>query len=263
MGSLSRLTQAVKAPAGWSGWGFFIFSLETALEQTIRPIRFTRHYTRYAEGSVLVEMGETRVLCNATIQEEVPKFIKGTGRGWATAEYAMLPRSTHDRNPREAVKGKQGGRTHEIQRLIGRSMRAILDLSALGERQILLDCDVLQADGGTRTASINGAYVAMVDALNGLRSKGLVAALPIREAVAAVSVGRVGGNPVLDLCYEQDSQADVDFNVVMTDSGRFVEVQGTAEHDPFDREQLDEMLGLAGQGIRQVLDAQRKVLVSP
>jgi ribonuclease PH len=230
---------------------------------TIRPLRFTRHYTRYAEGSVLVEMGETKVLCNATLQEEVPKFIKGTGRGWATAEYSMLPRSTQDRSSREAVKGKQGGRTHEIQRLIGRSMRAILDLQALGERQILLDCDVIQADGGTRTASINGAYVAMVDALMGLKEKGVLSRLPIREAVAAVSVGRVAGGAVLDLCYEQDSKAEVDFNVVMTESDRFVEVQGTAEHEPFTREQLDEMLGLAGQGIRQVLAAQRKALETP
>ena len=226
----------------------------------IRPIRFTRHYTKHAEGSVLVEMGDTRVLCTATVQEDVPRFLKGTAKGWVTAEYSMLPRSTQERSQREAVKGRQGGRTHEIQRLIGRSLRSVLNREALGERQVLLDCDVLQADGGTRTASINGAYVALVDALKGLEKKGTLITWPLREAVAAVSVGRVDGRTVLDLAYEQDSRAEVDFNVVMTESGRFVEVQGTAEQVPFNRAQLDGLLDMAGRGIRQVLTAQKKAL---
>jgi ribonuclease PH len=228
--------------------------------QTIRPIRFTRKFTRYAEGSVLVEMGETKVLCNATVEEEVPRFLKGKGLGWVTAEYSMLPRSTKERSRREATSGKIGGRTHEIQRLIGRSLRSVLDREALGERQILLDCDVLQADGGTRTASINGAYVALVDALKGMVERGVIQRIPLREAVAAVSVGLVKGKPVLDLCYEQDSNADVDFNVVMTASGKFVELQGTAEHEPFSQDQLDALLKLAKHGIKQVLEAQAKVL---
>jgi ribonuclease PH len=226
----------------------------------IRPIRFQRAYTRYAEGSVLVEMGETKVLCNATVQEEVPRFLKGKGLGWVTAEYCMLPRSTKERTSRESSTGKVGGRTHEIQRLIGRSLRSVLDREVLGERQVLLDCDVLQADGGTRTASINGAYVALTDALNALVARGVLAKFPLREAVAAVSVGLVKGEPILDLCYEQDSNADVDFNVVMTASGKFIEVQGTAEHEPFSREQLDALLELAKKGIGQVLDAQREAL---
>jgi len=226
----------------------------------IRPIRFTRHYTKHAEGSVLVEMGDTRVLCTATVQEDVPRFLKGTAKGWVTAEYSMLPRSTQERSQREAVKGRQGGRTHEIQRLIGRSLRSVLNREALGERQVLLDCDVLQADGGTRTASINGAYVALVDALKGLEKNETLITWPFREAVAAVSVGRVDGRTVLDLAYEQDSRAEVDFNVVMTESGRFVEVQGTAEQVPFNRAQLDGLLDMAGRGIRQVLTAQKKAL---
>ena len=230
------------------------------MPSSIRPIRFTRDYTRYAEGSVLVEMGNTRVLCNATVEEEVPRFLKGKGLGWVTAEYSMLPRSTQERSRREATSGKIGGRTHEIQRLIGRSLRSVVDREALGERQIVLDCDVLQADGGTRTASINGAYVALMIALKGLVEKGLIKQIPIKEAVAAVSVGLVKGKPVLDLCYEQDSGADVDFNVVMTSSGKFVEVQGTAEQEPFSQAQLDELLKLAKRGITQVLDAQKKVL---
>jgi ribonuclease PH len=228
--------------------------------QTIRPIRFTRKFTRYAEGSVLVEMGETKVLCNATVEEEVPRFLKGKGLGWVTAEYSMLPRSTKERSRREATSGKIGGRTHEIQRLIGRSLRSVLDREVLGERQILLDCDVLQADGGTRTASINGAYVALMDALKSLVDRGVISKIPLKEAVAAVSVGLMKGKPVLDLCYEQDSNADVDFNVVMTASGRFVELQGTAEHEPFSQDQLDALLKLAKHGIKQVLEAQAKVL---
>lgn len=226
----------------------------------LRPIQFIRSYTRYAEGSVLVSMGQTRVLCNASILEEVPSFLRGKGKGWVTAEYSMLPRSTADRTPRDSVKGKINGRTHEIQRLIGRSLRSVVDLEALGERQIVLDCDVLQADGGTRTASINGAYVALMDALSELAKRGKLERVPVREAVAAVSVGIVKGKPVLDLCYEEDSQADVDFNVVMTASGKFVEIQGTAEKEPFSRKQLEDLLKLGEAGIRQVLQAQEKCL---
>jgi ribonuclease PH len=230
------------------------------MEQNIRNIQFERSFTRYAEGSVLVSMGNTRVLCTASLSEDVPSFLKGKGKGWVTAEYSMLPRSTVERIPRDAVKGKINGRTHEIQRLIGRSLRAVLDLEALGERQIILDCDVLQADGGTRTASINGAYVALMDALNGLKNKGLLPKIPIKEPVAAVSVGLVHGKEMLDLCYEEDSTADVDFNVVMTSSGKFIEIQGTAEKEAFSRKQLDELLKLAEKGIRQVMQAQEKAL---
>ena len=226
----------------------------------LRPIQFIRSFTRYAEGSVLVAMGQTKVLCNASVSEEVPSFLRGKGKGWVTAEYSMLPRSTAERTARDSVKGKINGRTHEIQRLIGRSLRSVVDLKALGERQIVLDCDVLQADGGTRTASINGAYVALMDALKGLVSKKLLDRVPVKEAVGAVSVGLVKGKPVLDLCYEEDSQADVDFNVVMTASGKFVEIQGTAEKEPFTRQQLEELLKLADKGIRQVLQAQTGAL---
>ncbi len=225
-----------------------------------RPLRFTREYTRYAEGSVLVEMGETKVLCNASIQEDVPRFLKGTGKGWVTAEYSMLPRSTRERSPRESTTGRPTGRSQEIQRLIGRSLRSILDREALGERQVVLDCDVLQADGGTRTASINGAYVALVDALRSLRGEKALKRWPLREAVAAVSVGWVDGKPVVDMCYDQDSKAEVDLNLVMTESGRFVEIQGTAEKEPFDRRRLDLLMDLGGQAIRRVLAAQRKAL---
>jgi ribonuclease PH len=230
------------------------------MNSKIRPIKFTRSFTRYAEGSVLVAMGDTQVLCTASVSEDVPSFLKGKGKGWVTAEYSMLPRSTAERSPRDAVKGKINGRTHEIQRLIGRSLRSVLDFKALGERQIILDCDVLQADGGTRTASINGAYVALVDALEGLKKRKLIDRIPLKESVAAISVGIVKGKPALDLCYEQDSGADVDFNVVMTASGKFVEIQGTAEKEAFSRKQLDDLLKLAENGIRQVMDAQTKAL---
>lgn len=200
------------------------------------------------------------MLCTASVSEEVPSFLKGKGKGWVTAEYSMLPRSTSERTPRDSVKGKINGRTHEIQRLIGRSLRAIVDLKTLGERQIVLDCDVLQADGGTRTASINGAYVALVDALGSLKKKGLLEKLPLLDQVGAVSVGFVEGTPVLDLHYGQDSNAEVDLNVVMTGSGKFVEVQGTAEREAFTRKQLDQMLALAEDGIRQVMKAQTTAL---
>jgi ribonuclease PH len=205
-------------------------------------------------------MGETQVLCNASVSEDVPSFLKGKGKGWVTAEYSMLPRSTKERTARAAVKGKIDGRSHEIQRLVGRSLRSILDLERIGEKQIIIDCDVLQADGGTRTASINGAYVALVDALRSMQKNGTITQWPIKEPLGAVSVGLVNGKPRLDLCYEEDSIADVDFNVVMTGSGHFVELQGTAEHRSFSKAQLQTLLKLAETGIQQVLKAQEKAL---
>ncbi len=226
----------------------------------MRAVRFTRHFTRHAEGSVLVEFGETRVLCTASVEESVPPFLKGKGQGWITAEYGMLPRSTHTRTAREAAKGKQSGRTQEIQRLIGRSLRAVADLNLLGERQITLDCDVLQADGGTRTASITGACVALHDAVAGLMEAGKLAQNPLRDFVAAVSVGIYQGVPVLDLDYDEDSACDTDMNVVMTGSGGIVEVQGTAEGAPFSRAELDNLLELADFGIRGLIAQQKAVL---
>jgi ribonuclease PH len=228
--------------------------------QQLRPITLTRHFTRYAEGSVLVEFGETKVLCNATIEESVPPFLRGKGQGWVTAEYSMLPRATHTRSPRESTKGKVGGRTHEIQRLIGRSLRAVIDLTALGERSIQIDCDVIQADGGTRTAAITGAWVALADALNGLVAQGKLPTSPLRDTVAAVSVGIVGGVPLLDLCYEEDSRAEVDMNVVVTGDGRFVEVQGTAEAEPFTSAELDLLRDLALRGCAELALLQQKSL---
>jgi len=226
----------------------------------LRPVRFHRGYTRHAEGSVLVEMGETRVLCTASVEEKVPPFLKGKGSGWVTAEYGMLPRATHTRGSREAASGRQSGRTHEIQRLIGRSLRAVTDLPALGERQVTIDCDVLQADGGTRCASITGAMVALADAVAGLKAKGLVQREPLRDFVAAVSVGIVGGAALLDLDYSEDSACETDMNVVMTGAGRFVEVQGTAEGAPFTRAQLGELVDLASSGIAQLVKLQREAL---
>lgn len=226
----------------------------------LRKITISRNFIKHAEGSVLVEFGDTRVICNASVEESVPPFLRGKGTGWVTAEYAMLPRATHSRSPREAAKGKIGGRTHEIQRLIGRSLRAVIDLAALGERSIHIDCDVIQADGGTRTASITGAYIALVEAVNWLVSKGSIAANPLREAVAAVSVGIVGGEVLLDLDYAEDSTAEVDMNFVVTSSGRFVEVQGTAETEPFTIEQMDAMRAAALSGINQLVKIQREVL---
>lgn len=226
----------------------------------LRPVRITRNFTGYAEGSVLVEFGNTRVICTASVEESVPPFLRGKGTGWVTAEYSMLPRATHTRSPREAAKGKQSGRTLEIQRLIGRSLRAITDLTALGERSIYIDCDVIQADGGTRTASITGSYVALVDALTVLKQRGALQSLPVREAVAAVSAGIVAGKPVLDLDYSEDSSAEVDMNFVMTSSNRFVEVQGTAEAEPFTIEQMDAMRGLAMAGISRLFAIQQEAL---
>ena len=226
----------------------------------LRPLRFTRGYTRHAEGSVLVEMGDTRVLCTASVEEGVPAFMKGRGQGWLTAEYGMLPRATHTRGRREASDGRQSGRTQEIQRLIGRSLRAVTDLSALGERTLKIDCDVLQADGGTRCASITGACVAVADAIAWCRAHGLVATDAMRDFVAAVSVGIVAGEPVLDLDYAEDSGCDTDMNVVMTGRGGFVELQGTAEGPPFTRTQVDALLALADAGIRDIVSAQKAAL---
>ncbi|AZI15032.1 ribonuclease PH [Avibacterium paragallinarum] len=225
-----------------------------------RPIKITRHFTKYAEGSVLVEFGETKVLCTASVDESVPRFLKGQNQGWVTAEYGMLPRSTHSRMQREAAKGKQGGRTMEIQRLIARSLRAMVDLNALGERSITLDCDVIQADGGTRTASITGACVALIDAINGLMQKGVLKNNPIKGLVAAISVGIVEGEAVCDLEYVEDSNAETDMNVVMTDDGRMIEVQGTAEGEPFSHEELLTLLDLAKQGCEVIFNAQREAL---
>ena len=226
----------------------------------LRPLTITRHYTRHAEGSVLVEFGHTKVLCTASVEERVPGFLKGKGSGWVTAEYGMLPRSTHTRTDREAAKGKQSGRTQEIQRLIGRSLRAVTDLAALGERQITLDCDVLQADGGTRCAAITGACVALHDALAGLVAAGKLPAHPMRDFVAAVSVGIVDGTPVLDLNYDEDSGCDTDMNVVVTGAGGMVEIQGTAEGTPFTRNELDALLVLAQKGIGEIIAAQKSAL---
>ena len=218
----------------------------------MRPVKIQRQFTRYAEGSVLISMGETQVLCTASVLEKVPPFLKGKGQGWVTAEYGMLPRSTHTRSDREAAKGKQSGRTQEIQRLIGRSLRAVMDMSLLGERTIQIDCDVLQADGGTRCASITGAWIAVADAVDGLLAKGLLTKNPLKDSVAAISVGMVDGRAVLDLDYPEDSGCDADMNVVMTGAGRYVEVQGTAEGHTFDRTELNALLQLAENGISEL-----------
>ncbi len=229
----------------------------------LREVRLTRGFTRHAEGSVLVEFGETRVLCTASVENRVPPFLRDKGRGWVTAEYGMLPRATHTRGDREAARGKQSGRTQEIQRLIGRALRSVVDMPALGERTVHIDCDVLQADGGTRTAAITGAFVALHDAFSWMQGKGLIATLPARDFVAAVSVGVYQGAAVLDLDYAEDVACDTDMNVVMTGSGRFVEVQGTAEGEPFARAELDALLDLAGRGIGELVAEQRRALGLP
>jgi ribonuclease PH len=228
----------------------------------LREIRMTRHYTKHAEGSVLIECGDTKVICTASVEERVPPHKKGSGEGWVTAEYGMLPRSTGSRMSREAAKGKQSGRTQEIQRLIGRSLRAVVDLKKLGERTIQIDCDVIQADGGTRTASITGSFVALHDAVSGLIAKGLLQESPIKNFVAAISVGVYAGNPVLDLDYIEDSECDTDMNVVMLGNGHFVEVQGTAEGQAFSRSEMDALLELAQGGIAELIAMQRAVLAS-
>jgi ribonuclease PH len=228
----------------------------------IRPVTFTRQFTCHAEGSVLVEFGNTKVICTASVEEGVPRFMKGKGEGWITAEYSMLPRATHTRSGREAARGKQGGRTLEIQRLIARSLRAAVDLKLLGENTITVDCDVIQADGGTRTASISGACVALVDAINYMRGKGILKTNPLKHMIAAVSVGVVNGEPVADLEYTEDSIAETDMNVVMTETGQFIEVQGTAEGEPFSMEEMMTMLELAKQGLYEVFTQQQLALNS-
>lgn len=226
----------------------------------LRPVTFERHYTKHAEGSVLVCFGDTKVLCTASVETGVPRWLKGQGKGWLTAEYGMLPRATNTRTQREATRGKQSGRTQEIQRLIGRSLRAMLDLSKLGENTIYIDCDVIQADGGTRTASITGAAIALIDALESLQNKKKLKSDPLLGLVAAVSVGIKDGEAYLDLCYEEDASCDTDLNVVMTQTGEFIEIQGTAEDKPFTRSQADAMLALAEQGIRELVTQQQQAL---
>ncbi len=228
----------------------------------LRPLKITRRFTRHAEGSVLIEMGDTQVLCTASVEESLPPFLRGKGQGWVTAEYGMLPRATHTRSAREAAKGKQSGRTQEIQRLIGRSLRAVVDLKALGERQITLDCDVLQADGGTRCASITGAWIALHDACEQLLAEGKIAANPIRDHVAAISVGIYQGVAVLDLDYPEDSGCDTDMNVIMTGSGGIVEIQGTAEGEPFSRAQMTQLVDLAEAGISELVARQKAALAA-
>lgn len=228
--------------------------------EAIRPVKLTRNYTKYAEGSVLIEMGDTKVICNASIEEKVPPFLKGTGEGWVTAEYSMLPRATGVRKPRDISRLKLDGRTSEIQRLIGRALRSVVDLKAIGERTIWIDCDVIQADGGTRTASITGAFVALVDAVNKLHKKQPFEIYPIRSFVAAVSVGVVGDKRLLDLCYEEDSNAVVDMNVIMTDEGEYVELQGAGEERPFKKEELDELIKLGEKGVKNLIQLQKDVL---
>jgi ribonuclease PH len=228
----------------------------------LRPVTFTRRFTKHAEGSVLVQFGDTHVLCTASVEESVPSFLRGKGQGWVTAEYGMLPRATHTRSPREAAKGKQSGRTQEIQRLIGRSLRAVTDMKALGERTVTIDCDVLQADGGTRTASITGGYVALADACERLIARKAIAASPLHGQIAAISVGIFGGLPVLDLDYAEDSNAETDMNVVMNNGGGFVEIQGTAEGHAFRRHELDALLNLAASGIGRLFALQAQALQS-
>ena len=223
----------------------------------IRSVKVTRPFIKYADGSVLMEMGETKVICTASIEEKVPPFLRDKGQGWVTAEYAMLPRATHDRMPREAARGKQSGRTLEIQRLVGRALRAVTDTSAMGERTVWIDCDVIQADGGTRTASITGAFIALADAFASLKEKKMLKKTPLVDYLAAISVGRVGGVAMADLCYEEDSRAEVDMNLVMTGRGRLVEVQGTAERGSFGKEELDRFLALGWNGIQQLITLQK------
>ncbi len=225
-------------------------------QDQIRPVKITRPFMKFAEGSCLIELGNTKVICTASVEESVPPFLKNTGNGWVTAEYGMLPRSCQTRIPR----GKDSGRTYEIQRLVGRSLRSVTNMKALGERTVWLDCDVLQGDGGTRTAAITGAFIALIDALDSVRKKGLIREIPVTDFVAATSVGIIKGEPMLDLAYEEDSKADVDMNIVMTAKGRFIEVQGTAERQPFTGEQMNALLKLAHKGIRELVDIQRGIL---
>ena len=226
----------------------------------LRKVNITRNYMKFAEGSCLIELGETKVICTASVDDSVPQFLKGKGTGWVTSEYSMLPRSCQQRVQREAVKGAIGGRTHEIQRLVGRSLRAVVDLPALGERSVWIDCDVIQADGGTRCASITGSFIALSDAISWMKKKGMISKTPVLDYVAAISVGLIKGEPVIDLTFQEDSNADVDMNIVMTGGGKFIEVQGTAEGEPFDGDQLNKLLALAKKGIGQLIDIQKKTL---
>ena len=226
----------------------------------IRPVKITRGFTKYAEGSVLIEMGETKVICNASVEEKVPSFLRDKGKGWVTAEYGMLPRSTHDRMPREANRGKQGGRTLEIQRLVGRALRAVTDMTALGERTVWIDCDVIQADGGTRTAAITGSFIALADAMTKLKEKQLIQQRPLNDYLAAISIGKIGSDIRIDLAYDEDSVADVDMNLVMTGKGHLVEVQGTAEGAPFEKKDLDAFLSTGWLGIQRLINMQKELL---
>jgi ribonuclease PH len=234
--------------------------LDGRARNELRPVKITRDYIKHAEGSVLIEMGDTKVICTASLEERVPPFLRDQGKGWITAEYAMLPRSTKERVQREATKGRLGGRTQEIQRLIGRSLRAVMDPAALGERTVWMDCDVIQADGGTRTASITGSFVALVDALAYAVKQGLIKKIPVADCLAAVSVGKVKGELLIDLTYEEDSAADVDMNVVMTGEGRFVEIQGTAERSPFSEKEMKALLTLAKKGIHQLVKTEQELI---
>lgn len=229
-------------------------------ESALRPLKITRNYLKDVEGAVLIEMGDTKVICTATLENRVPPFLRDQKKGWVTAEYAMLPRSSKNRISRESSRGKVGGRTHEIQRLIGRSLRSVMDMGALGERTLWIDCDVIQADGGTRTASITGAFIAMVDAIRFHQKSGLIKTFPVKDFLAAISIGKVGGKLLLDLNYPEDVKAEVDMNVVMTGQGQFIEVQGTAEGAPFSKEELDELLDLASNGIRELVAEQKALL---
>lgn len=226
----------------------------------VRPVKITRNFIKHAEGSVLIEMGETKVICTASVEEKVPPFLKDKKVGWVTAEYAMLPRATHERTPREAVKGRQGGRTLEIQRLVGRALRAVTDMTQMGERTIWIDCDVIQADGGTRTAAITGSFIALADALGVLKRRELIKKRPLNDYLAAISVGRVGGDVLVDLAYEEDSKAEVDMNLVMTGRGRFVEVQGTAERQAFEKKDLDEFISLGWRAIKGLVELQKELI---
>ncbi len=226
----------------------------------LRPVKITRDYLKHAEGSVLIEIGDTKVICSASVEERVPQFLRNTGKGWVTAEYAMLPRSTHTRTARDSTRGRGNGRSYEIQRLIGRSLRSIIDLKGFGERTVWIDCDVVQADGGTRAASITGSYVALVDAFRKMIRSGVIEKLPVKDSVAAISVGKVDGKVLLDLNYEEDSKAEVDMNIVMTGNGEFVEVQGTGEEAVFTKKEMDELTKVAQKGIRELTKIQRKAL---
>lgn len=240
--------------------GMHLHRVDGRRKDEVRPVKITRNFIKHAEGSVLMEMGGTKVICTASIEEKVPPFLRDKKVGWVTAEYAMLPRATHERTPREAVKGKQGGRTLEIQRLVGRALRSVTDMAEMGERTIWIDCDVIQADGGTRTAAITGSFIALADALKVLKKRELIKKRPLTDYLAAISVGRVGGEVLVDLAYEEDSKAEVDMNLVMTGRGRFVEVQGTAERQAFEKKDLDEFLGLGWKAIKGLVELQKELI---